>query len=72
MDLGQLSQRFAPQRIAITSGGVNGLMVAAQALVWLPLKDLETFDAFLRNMEEKVDLPMLMKIAQPWPGDLPC
>jgi site-specific recombinase XerD len=20
----------------------------------------------------KVDLPMLMKIAQPWPGDLPC
>ena len=20
----------------------------------------------------KVDLPMLMKVAQPWPGDLPC
>lgn len=25
---------------------------AAQALVWLPLKDLETFDAFLRDLED--------------------
>jgi len=26
-----------------------------QALVWLPLKDLETFDAFLRDLEDGVD-----------------
>lgn len=29
-----------------------------QALVWLPLKDLETFDAFLRDLEDVVDAPM--------------
>ena len=27
---------------------------AAQALIWLPLKDLETFDAFLRHLEHNV------------------
>jgi 23S rRNA (adenine2030-N6)-methyltransferase len=32
---------------------------AAQALVWLPLKDLETFDAFLRDLEDAVDAPIL-------------
>ncbi|MCR5875263.1 23S rRNA (adenine(2030)-N(6))-methyltransferase RlmJ [Phenylobacterium sp. J426] len=31
-----------------------------QALVWLPLKDLETFDAFLRDLEDAVDAPMLV------------
>lgn len=30
-----------------------------QALVWLPLKDLETFDAFLRDLEDAVNAPML-------------
>jgi len=30
-----------------------------QALIWLPLKDLETFDAFLRDLEDAVDAPML-------------
>ena len=30
----------------------------AQALVWLPLKDLETFDAFLRDLEDAVDAPL--------------
>jgi 23S rRNA (adenine2030-N6)-methyltransferase len=33
---------------------------AAQALVWLPLKDLETFDAFLRDVEDTVSAPMLV------------
>ena len=30
----------------------------AQALVWLPLKDLETFDGFLRDLEDSVDAPL--------------
>jgi 23S rRNA (adenine2030-N6)-methyltransferase len=30
-----------------------------QALVWLPLKDLETFDGFLRDLEDAVETPML-------------
>jgi 23S rRNA (adenine2030-N6)-methyltransferase len=32
---------------------------ALQALVWLPLKDLETFDAFLRDLEDAVEAPLL-------------
>ena len=30
---------------------------APRSLVWLPLKDLETFDAFLRDLEDAVDAP---------------
>ncbi len=30
----------------------------AQALIWLPLKDLETFDGFLRDLEDGVDAPL--------------
>lgn len=30
------------------------------ALIWLPLKDLETFDAFLRNVEDAVEGPILV------------
>lgn len=33
---------------------------AARVLVWLPLKDLETFDAFLRALEDSVDAPLLV------------
>ena len=33
---------------------------AAQALVWLPIKDLETFDAFLRDLEDEVAAPLLV------------
>jgi 23S rRNA (adenine2030-N6)-methyltransferase len=29
-------------------------------LVWLPLKDLETFDAFLRDLEEAASSPLLV------------
>ena len=31
----------------------------AQALVWLPIKDLETLDAFLRDLEDDVAAPMV-------------
>lgn len=33
---------------------------AAQALVWLPIKDLETLDRFLRDLEDEVAAPMLV------------
>jgi 23S rRNA (adenine2030-N6)-methyltransferase len=33
---------------------------AAQALVWLPLKDLETFDGFLRDLEDALQAPALV------------
>jgi 23S rRNA (adenine2030-N6)-methyltransferase len=33
---------------------------AARVLIWLPLKDLETFDAFLRELEDAVDAPLLV------------
>ena len=33
---------------------------AARILIWLPLKDLETFDAFLRDLEDGVDAPLLV------------
>jgi 23S rRNA (adenine2030-N6)-methyltransferase len=32
---------------------------AVRVLVWTPLKDLETFDAFLRELEDAVDAPIL-------------
>ena len=35
-----------------------------QALVWLPLKDLETFDAFLRDLEDAVEAPTLVAEAR--------
>jgi 23S rRNA (adenine2030-N6)-methyltransferase len=31
----------------------------AQLLIWLPLKDLETFDAFLRDLEDEAPAPIL-------------
>lgn len=33
---------------------------AVQVLIWLPLKDLETFDAFLRDLEDATDAPILV------------
>jgi 23S rRNA (adenine2030-N6)-methyltransferase len=33
---------------------------AARSLVWLPLKDLETFDAFLRDLEDAARAPILV------------
>ncbi|MEI9902687.1 MAG: 23S rRNA (adenine(2030)-N(6))-methyltransferase RlmJ [Asticcacaulis sp.] len=44
--------------------GVLGLRPDARALIWLPLKDLETFDAFLRHLErELMDGPRAPEIA---------
>jgi 23S rRNA (adenine2030-N6)-methyltransferase len=46
-------------RVVGTLGGLRRRNPAAQALVWLPIKDLETFDAFLRDLEDEVAAPML-------------
>jgi 23S rRNA (adenine2030-N6)-methyltransferase len=51
-------------RIVETLATVRKRNRAAQALVWLPLKDLETFDAFLRDLEDEVDGPFLVAEAR--------
>ena len=43
----------------------------AQVLAWLPLKDLETFDAFLRDLEDAVDAPILAAETRMRPLDDP-
>jgi 23S rRNA (adenine2030-N6)-methyltransferase len=47
-------------RIVETLAGVRQRNRAATALVWLPLKDLETFDGFLRDLEDAVEAPALV------------
>jgi 23S rRNA (adenine2030-N6)-methyltransferase len=47
-------------RIVETLAGVRRRNRAATALVWLPLKDLETFDGFLRDLEDEVRGPALV------------
>jgi 23S rRNA (adenine2030-N6)-methyltransferase len=47
-------------RIVHTLAGVRRRNPAATALVWLPLKDLETFDSFLRDLEDGVEGPILV------------
>ena len=47
-------------RAARTTAAVRRRNPSAQALVWLPLKDLETFDAFLRELEDATDAPLLV------------
>ncbi|HEV7383453.1 MAG TPA: 23S rRNA (adenine(2030)-N(6))-methyltransferase RlmJ [Phenylobacterium sp.] len=47
-------------RIVETLAGVRRRNPAATALVWLPLKDLETFDGFLRDLEDEVRAPALV------------
>jgi len=47
-------------RIVQTLVGVRSRNPAAMGLVWLPLKDLETFDGFLRDLEDEVAAPMLV------------
>lgn len=51
-------------RIVTTSAAVRRKNREAQVLVWLPLKDLETFDAFLRDLEAAVDAPILVAEAR--------
>ena len=51
-------------RIVETLIGLRRRNPAAQALIWLPIKDLETFDAFLRDLEDEVAAPMLVAEAR--------
>jgi 23S rRNA (adenine2030-N6)-methyltransferase len=46
-------------QVVRTTAAVVRKNPAAQVLVWLPLKDLETFDAFLRDLEDTTDAPIL-------------
>ncbi len=56
------------ERIVDTLSAMRRRNPAAQALVWLPLKDLETFDGFLRDLEDEVDAPLQVAEARvrPW------
>jgi 23S rRNA (adenine2030-N6)-methyltransferase len=47
-------------RIVATVAGVRRKNPQVQLLVWLPLKDLETFDAFLRDLEDGAHAPALV------------
>lgn len=46
-------------RIVETVAALRARNPEAQALVWLPIKDLETLDSFLRDLEDEVAAPML-------------
>lgn len=48
------------QRIVETLAAVRRRNRVTTALVWLPLKDLETFDRFLRDLEDTVRAPVLV------------
>ena len=41
-------------------GAIAARNPKARTLVWLPLKDLETFDAFLRDLEDAAGVPLLV------------
>ena len=47
-------------RIVETLDGVRRRNCLATALVWLPLKDLETFDGFLRDLEDAVHASLMV------------
>jgi 23S rRNA (adenine2030-N6)-methyltransferase len=47
-------------RIVETLAALRARNPAAQALVWLPIKDLETLDSFLRDLEDEVAAPMIV------------
>ena len=47
-------------RIVETLAALRRRNPQAQALVWLPVKDLETLDSFLRDVEDEVSAPMLV------------
>lgn len=51
-------------RILDTLVAVRRRNPLASALVWLPLKDLETFDRFLRDLEDVADGPVLVAEAR--------
>lgn len=47
-------------RIVETLAALRVKNPRAQALVWLPIKDLETLDSFLRDLEDEVAAPMVV------------
>jgi 23S rRNA (adenine2030-N6)-methyltransferase len=51
-------------RIVETLAALRRRNRSAQALVWLPIKDLETLDSFLRDLEDEVAAPMLVAEAR--------
>ena len=51
-------------RIVETVSALRTRNPKAQALVWLPIKDLETLDSFLRDLEDEVAAPMLVAEAR--------
>ena len=48
------------RRIVETLAALRRRNRQAQALVWLPIKDLETLDCFLRDLEDEVAAPMIV------------
>ncbi|HKR87514.1 MAG TPA: 23S rRNA (adenine(2030)-N(6))-methyltransferase RlmJ [Phenylobacterium sp.] len=58
-------------QVVRTVAAVRRKNAAARVLVWLPLKDLETFDAFLRDLEDAVDAPILAAETRMRPLDDP-
>lgn len=48
------------QRSVQTTRAVLGRNRQAMVVIWLPLKDLETFDSFLRNLEDEIDRTPLL------------
>jgi 23S rRNA (adenine2030-N6)-methyltransferase len=48
------------RQVVETLAAVRRRNPKAQALVWLPLKDLETFDGFLRDLEDALRAPALV------------
>ncbi|WP_421935848.1 23S rRNA (adenine(2030)-N(6))-methyltransferase RlmJ [Phenylobacterium sp.] len=51
-------------RIVETVAALRARNPKAQALIWLPIKDLETLDSFLRDLEDEVAAPMLVAEAR--------
>ena len=47
-------------RIVETLAALRAKNPRAEALVWLPIKDLETLDSFLRDLEDEVGAPMVV------------
>jgi 23S rRNA (adenine2030-N6)-methyltransferase len=58
-------------RIVETLAAARRRNRAVQAMVWLPLKDLETFDGFLRDLEDALPGPLLVAEARVRPLDDP-
>lgn len=52
------------RRIVTTLKAVTGKNPGAVVMVWLPIKDLETFDAFLRDAEDSYGGPLLVAEAR--------